>query len=146
MLIHTTRFGSVEIEPEDILLFPNGLIGFSECRHWVLLADADNDSVGWLQNIARPDLAVAVISPRRFAPEYQVRIARGQLDSLQLSDVDQAYVLVVVGKNDDSLTLNLKAPLVVNLDRRIGRQVVTNDEQPLQFEIAPLPVLLRKSA
>jgi flagellar assembly factor FliW len=146
MLIHTTRFGSVEIEPEDILLFSNGLIGFAECRHWVLLSDADNESVGWLQNIARPDLAVAVVSPRRFVPEYQVRVARGQLDALELSEVDQAYVLVVVGKNDRTLTINLKAPLIINLDRRMGRQVVTNDDQPMQLELRTLPVTLRKSA
>ena len=48
MKIHTTRFGAIEIEPDDILFFRNGLLGFEDCRHWVLLADADNSSVAWL--------------------------------------------------------------------------------------------------
>ena len=50
MKIHTTRFASIEIEPDDILFFRNGLLGFEDCRHWVLLADADNSAVAWLQS------------------------------------------------------------------------------------------------
>ena len=146
MLIQTSRFGAVEIEAEDILLFPAGLIGFEDCRHWVLLADSDNDCVGWLQNIARPEIALAAVSPRRFVPDYKVRVANGQVSVLQLTDIDQAYVLTLVSKNDGRLTINLKAPVVINLDRRLGRQVVTSDDQPLQFALAPAPVLLRKSA
>jgi flagellar assembly factor FliW len=90
-----------------------------------------------------------VVSPRRFAPEYAVHIVRGQLAPLEFSQFDQAYVLTVVSKSDGDLTLNLKAPLIINLDRRLGRQVITADEQPVAL---PLPVatqqpaLLRKSA
>ncbi len=146
MQIGTSRFGSVEIEFDDILLFPSGLIGYEDNRHWVLLADAENDAVGWLQCVAGPDLAVAVISPRRFVPEYQLRVGRSQLEPLQLTSTDQAYVLTVISKTDTHLSVNLRAPIVINLDRRVGRQVVTNDEQPLQFELAPLHAPLRKSA
>jgi flagellar assembly factor FliW len=42
--------------------------------------------------------------------------------------------------------MNLKAPLVINLERRIGCQVVTVDAQPMQYELATLPTLLRRSA
>ncbi|HMC10031.1 MAG TPA: flagellar assembly protein FliW, partial [Pirellulaceae bacterium] len=45
------------------------------------------------------------------------------------------------------LTLNLKAPLIINLDRRLGRQVITTDEQPVALPLVPAPpALLRKSA
>ena len=40
MQVKTSRFGTVEIQPEDILLFSRGLIGFESHRHWVLLADS----------------------------------------------------------------------------------------------------------
>lgn len=147
MLIKTTRFGTIEIEADDILLFPQGLLGFEDCRHWVLLADADNDSVGWLQNIARPELALAVVSPRRFVPGYEVHVPTSQMVALQLSEIDQAYVLTVISRNDGHLTINLRSPLIINLDRRLGRQVVTSDDQPMQYRLAPVePNVLRKSA
>ena len=146
MKIHTSRFAAIEIEPDDILFFRNGLLGFEDCRHWVLLADADNAAVAWLQSMQHADIAVPVVSPRRFVADYQVHLDPADVDSLQLTAVDQAYVLSVVSRDDSMLTMNLRAPLVINLNRRIGCQVVTADAQPIQFELASLPMAMRKSA
>lgn len=146
MLLHTTRFGTIQAETDDIFLFPQGLIGLEDFRRWVLLADAENDAVGWLQSTSHPDVAAAVVSPRRFVPEYQVRIARGELARLQLDELDRAFVLTLVSRNQHGLTLNLKAPVLFNLDRRLACQVVTSDDQPLQWDLA-VPILkMRKAA
>jgi flagellar assembly factor FliW len=146
MQLCTTQFGTIEIHSDDVLFFPEGLIGFERCQQWVLLADPETEAVGWLQSINRPDVALAVVSPRRFAPHYCVRIPQRSLQPLQLADSDQAYILAVVGGNDHALTMNLKAPLIVNLQRRLGRQVITLDDQPLQYEFASRAVQLRKTA
>lgn len=146
MLITTSRFGTVPVKSEDVFSFPHGLIGFESCQRWVLLSDADNDAIGWLQSANLPETALAVISPRRFLPEYQVRVNRGQLAPLELTGVDQAFVLIVVAKNGGRLTVNLRAPLIINLNRRVGRQIVTSDEQPVQFELTAPSLKLRKSA
>ncbi len=147
MQIKTTRFGPIDIDADDILLFPHGLIAFEECRHWVLLADSENDSLGWLQSVSHGEIALPVVSPRRFAPHYQVHVTRGQLAPLELSHFDQTYVLSIVSQSDGDLTLNLRAPLVINLDRRLGRQVVTSDEQPVALPLfAGYTAGLRKSA
>lgn len=135
MQIQTTRFGQLAMEVEDVLLFPQGLIAFENCRHWVLLADAENDSLGWLQSIARPELALPVISPRRFVPGYQIRVAKSQISPLEMSQFDQAYVLSIINKSGAEFTVNLKAPLIINLDKRIGRQVITSDEQPVALPL-----------
>src|SRR5580704_15602218 len=133
MLVHTTRFGPVAIEATDILFFPEGLLGLGDCHHWVLLADAQNDALGWLQSTSRADTALAVVSPRRFVPHYQLRMARSELSRLELASARGAHVLVIVGKNDQGITLNLKDPLVINLARRVGRQVIHSGEQPVQY-------------
>ena len=146
MKIDTIRFGCVEIEPDDLLHFPSGLFGLEDCRHWVLLADAENDALGWLQSSSRPEIALAVVCPRRFVPDYQVRISRGELAPLELTEIRQAQVLTIVGKNEQGFTLNLKAPLVINLLRRLGRQVITNGDQPLQCQLVGHPTTLRKTA
>lgn len=146
MNIHTTRFGKIDIEPEDILFFRGGLIGFESCRHWVLLADGQNSAVGWLQSMQKPDIALPVVSPRRFLDDYQVRLEPKEIEKLQLASAEHAYVLGVVGRDEDVLTMNLRAPVVINLDRRIGCQIVTVDDQPTQYELATLPINLRRSA
>jgi flagellar assembly factor FliW len=147
MQIDTSRFGKVQIEADDILLFPHGLIAFEDCRHWVLLSDAENESLGWLQSVSRAEVALPVISPRRYVPGYQVRVARNQLQPLELTQFDQAFLLSIVSQDGPSLTVNLKAPIVVNLDRRLGRQVITTDEQPVALVIAArLQTQLRNAA
>ena len=128
MHIRTTRFGLLDIESGDVLNFSAGPLGLEDCRQWVLLADAQNDALGWLQCLARPDVALAVVSPRRFVPDYQFRVYRSDLAPLGFERVQDAQVLVIVSRNDRGITLNLKAPIVINLERRLGRrlEIVSN--------------------
>ena len=146
MEIPTTRFGPVEVHPDDIVRFPEGLLGMEACRDWVFLADADSDAVAWMQSVDRADVALAVVSPRRFVPGFRMRVARRELEPLALDGVGRAQVLVVVGRSKRSLTLNLKAPIVINLDRRLGRQVITNGELPLRHELIAETHTLKRSA
>ena len=146
MHIQTTRFGPVAIEPDDILLFPEGLLGMENCQHWVLLADIHHTALAWLQSTERPDIALAVVSPRRFVPNYQLRVSRRELAPLKLQQLSDAQVLAIVGKTDQAITLNLKGPIVIHLAARLGRQVIANGDAPLQYELVALRAPLKKSA
>jgi flagellar assembly factor FliW len=146
MQIKTTRFGQIAIEPDDVLQFPAGLFGLEDCRWWVLLADAANDAVGWMQSTTRPEIALAVVSPRRFVPSYQVRVSSSELVPLGLECLSDAKVLVIVSRNEKGMTLNLKAPLVINLRYKKGKQVVTSGDQPLQFQLSETPAPSRMTA
>ncbi|MCX7417643.1 MAG: flagellar assembly protein FliW, partial [Planctomycetia bacterium] len=146
MRINTTRFGRIDVDSNDVLTFPSGLPGLEDCREWALLADSSNDALGWLQSTTRGDIAIAVVSPRRFVPHYQVRIPRSELTPLAISDIREAQVVVVVGQNGKTLTLNLKAPIVINLEARTGRQVVASGELSMQHELLTERPALKKSA
>ena len=135
MEIRTTRFGTLEINAADIIVFPGGLLGLAECQRCVLLADSEGDALGWLQNVDHPQIALAVVSPRRFVPGYEVRVARSELQPLALDSLQDAHVLVTLSKHDEAITLNLKAPLIINLERRLGRQAITNGDQPIQYPL-----------
>jgi flagellar assembly factor FliW len=135
MNISTTRFGRLEIDETDVLTFVDGLIGMEECRHWVLLSDAQNDALGWLQSLDRAEVALAVVSPRRFAPCYQVRVARRDIEPLGIRDATDAHVLVIISYSNGALALNLKAPLVIHLQQRLGRQIVARDDHPVQYVV-----------
>jgi flagellar assembly factor FliW len=146
MLIRTTRFGSLEVDARDVVRFPSGLLGLDDCKQWTLLADAQNGALGWLQSTTRPEVALAVVTPRRFVPDYQFRVYRSELNALRLERIQDAQVLVIVGKGDHGVTLNLKAPVVINVPQRLARQVIANGELPLQYELGDRPVKLKKSA
>jgi flagellar assembly factor FliW len=145
MILATTRFGELTISGDDILSFVDGLIGMEELRRWVLLADAQNSALGWMQSVDRPDVALAVVSPRRFLPEYQARVSRRDILPLKLAAPGDAQILVIVSQSGAALSLNLKAPLVINLDQRLGRQVIARDDHAVQHPLTA-PLRLRKSA
>jgi flagellar assembly factor FliW len=146
MKVDTSRFGPLEIELDDLIHFPAGMLGLEDCRHWVLLADAENETLAWLQSASRPEVALAVVSPRRFVPDYQMRLVKSELSPLELTALEDAQVLTIVAKNERSITLNLKAPLVINLPRRLGRQVIVNGDESVDYELGAPRMLLRKSA
>ncbi|MCC7474634.1 MAG: flagellar assembly protein FliW [Pirellulales bacterium] len=144
MKITTTRFGTLLLEETDILTFVDGLIGMEDCRRWVLLADVQTAALAWLQSLDRPEVALGVVSPRRFVSSYQVRVARREIQPLGLSRSEDAQVLVVVSHTEGVLSLNLKAPLVIHVAERLGRQIVARDDHAVRHVVDSLE--RRKSA
>jgi flagellar assembly factor FliW len=146
MFVDTVRFGRLEVAAKKILLFPDGLVGFEDDKHWILLADGESESVGWLQSIGNAELALPVVTPQRFISDYSLRMKRTELKSLPWKAEDQAIVLVVVSHSQRRLTMNLKAPLVINLNRCLGKQVISVGGQPLKYEFPLQSDSIRQSA
>jgi len=135
MRIETERFGSLQIDERELFLFPQGIIGLETLRQWALIPDPENSTVAWLQSASRGDRALAVISPRVFVQDYRVHVSRRSLETLQLRSDHRTYVLTTLAGGVGRLTTNLRAPIIMNLDRRLGVQVITGDDQPMQHPL-----------
>jgi len=144
--IETTRFGAIAIELQDAIRFPAGLLGLDGLLDWILLADAEQDALGWMQSVEDGAVALPVVSPRRFVPDFQVRVLSRELESLALDRPQSAQVLVIVSRHEGILTLNLKAPLLVNLERRLGRQVLNAADVSVRHEVYCESTPWKKSA
>ena len=138
MRIHSSRFGQLAIQQRDIIMMPHGLIGFEASRHWVLLASAGNESIAWLQSVALADLAVPVVSPRRFDASYRVHVPQRDITMLHLRPSDSLYILTVVSREGELLTTNLRSPILLNATRQLAVQVITSDPQHLAMPIGRL--------
>lgn len=136
MQIETSRFGTLEIDGDRLLRFPQGLLGFADYHDYVLLeaGDPDESAAGaptfwWLQSVQVPDLAFVVTDPLLFVPTYRVPVHPQQLADLGVASLDEAQVLVIVNKQRGTLTGNLQGPLVINLQNRQGQQLVLSDRR-----------------
>lgn len=138
MRIETTRFGTLEINERDLFLFPQGLIGMETLRQWALLPDLQSPAVAWLQSASRGDRALPLISPRAFLEGYRVRINRRSMGSLHLRSGDETYVLTTVSGTPGDVVTNLRAPIILNLSRRLGCQVVTEDQHSTRYQLSPM--------
>lgn len=129
MIISTSRFGQVELKKEDVLTFPEGLLGFADLRKFVLLDDPNDEIFAWLQSCEAPQIAFPVLEPELFAPEYKPALTKSDLEALQMTAKDNARHFSIVTIPDDPtlMTANLKAPVVVNIAGKIARQCVLQD-------------------
>ena len=129
MLIQTSRFGEVDIDDRRIITFPKGLLGFPECRSYVLLEAGDDSFFWWLQSVDLPDLAFVVTDPSLFVPTYRVPMREEQMHELGMDNLEEAQVFVIVNKRGQTLTGNLQGPLVIHVNKRVGEQLVLSDRR-----------------
>ncbi|MEA2223366.1 MAG: flagellar assembly factor FliW [Solirubrobacteraceae bacterium] len=114
LTVHSTRFGTIEIEAEAVLSFPRGLIGLGGSHYALLTTDPDSP-FSWLHSVEDPDLALPVTRPAQFFPGYEVVVSDAEADALGLggeapSDI---WVTVRAAENIEDFTVNLRAPIVV---------------------------------
>ncbi|MFK8138310.1 MAG: flagellar assembly protein FliW [Bdellovibrionales bacterium] len=129
MQINTTRFGEVSIEENDVISFPEGLLGFSELKKFVLLDDPDDDIFAWLQSCENASVAFPVLEPELFAGDYKVKLGKRDMSSLNINSMDRVriYSIVTIPEDPTQMTANLKAPIVINIPNRVASQCVLQD-------------------
>lgn len=128
----TTRFGEIEY-PEDVVLdFPEGVLGFPEETQYILLEHSSEGSpFKWLQSLENPDLAFIVADPYYVEPRFVFEIDLDTERLIGTANPGCCAVMCIVNVPHESpirMTANLKAPLLVNVETRIGRQVVLGSQ------------------
>lgn len=143
MLVQTTRYGTVEVSEEDVLEFERGLFGFEEFHRWVLLEHGPRSPLRLLQAVGKPDLAFVVLEPFLVCPEYTLELSAEDAAAVHWWDDTGILVLATVGIPEDpgEMTANLKGPILVNPQRRRGRQVVLPGDRwsPRHRVLDPVP-------
>jgi len=129
MVFNTSQFGQVEVDSERVITFTKGILGFAHNKQYVLLEPSEDSYFYWLQAVDRPDLAFVVTEPNLFVTSYQVSLKADQMADLGIYSTDHAQVFVIVNKHDDVLTGNLQGPLVINVAKKIGAQLVLSDRR-----------------
>src|SRR5882724_9672465 len=97
MQLQTTRFGVVTVDPDHVMTFPQGLIGFESQTpaRFALLLWGNAGPFYWLQSADDPDLAFLVVDPALFFKDYQVSIREETQADLDLADAKDGQLLVI---------------------------------------------------
>jgi flagellar assembly factor FliW len=136
----SVRFGTVEISDEEVIEFPRGLVGLGGLSYTLLNRNPGTD-FRWLHCVEDPALALPVVPPQRFFPDFALQLSDEDLAEAGIEDLSQAavYVTVRADPNPFEITANLRAPLVILAGR--GFQLInTSPDALLQaplFQPAP---------
>lgn len=114
LTIESARFGSIEIDPETVIEFPDGLIGLGGTRFALVTTEPDAPIV-WLHCVDDPKLSLPVTDPNRYFSGYKVELTDEDGERFGLDDqtpVD-VFVTVVAASDPADFTANQKAPILI---------------------------------
>ena len=131
MQLQTTRFGSVSVDPEHVMTFPQGMLGIGEggAARFALLQSDDWGPFYWLQSADDPAVAFLVVDPALFFKDYQVLIREETQADLDLADAKDGQIMVICNRAGDWLTGNLLGPLVINTRTHLAQQIVLTEKK-----------------
>jgi flagellar assembly factor FliW len=126
--IETSRFGSITVAEEQVLRLTEGIIGFPEWTRFILLNHREGSPFLWFQSVEKQDLAFVLMDPLDLVSDYDVDLSPEDSRLLHLDQSAaemQALVVVNISKQTPpEITANLLAPVVINPEKKIGKQVI----------------------
>ncbi|MCA9214627.1 MAG: flagellar assembly protein FliW [Planctomycetales bacterium] len=142
MQLVTLRFGKVEFQPAELLVFEAGMPDYPKDRQWLLLADAKHENLYWLQSISNSDVAFPVVelSDTEFTADQEMTT------SLKLDAESEVLLLAPVRIEGAVLTIDSHLPIIVNAKSGKCRQLRYDQHQADQRTMALMSERLRQSA
>jgi flagellar assembly factor FliW len=119
------RFGTCTYRESEVLHFPWGLPGFGSLRRFIALNLEGQERFVWLQSLDDPSIALPTADPWQIFEDYEPRLPHYATSSLELRRPEDFATLCVVCVSPGAveMTMNLLAPIVINLHTRAARQV-----------------------
>ena len=141
MNIESQRFGTLDINEEELLTFPHGVIGFPTEQRFALVPHHGSGYIAWLQSTSTPGLAFPVVSAHAFGDRYpDVPVESAARDVGVEGEEDALAVMVVLcALANQPATVNLLAPIVVNAATRKGAQIILEGTRYSTREFFALP-------
>ena len=141
MKANTRIFGEIEIADEKIITMERGMIGFPNLNHFALIFDEEKGqkqtSIMWLQSMDDTDIAFPVMDPHAVKEDYNPNVNEEIVAPIGELNEENTFVLVTVTvpKKIEDFSVNLKAPIVVNMDNRKAVQLIVEDDYPVKYKV-----------
>ena len=146
-VVHSPVLGRLDVDAGRVIQFLEPIAGFPTCLRYALLpymqaSGREDPAIRWLQAMDPPFHTFIVADPWSVAPDYAPEIADSDAEQLDALSFTQAalYGIMTVSQQHGELTINLRAPLVVNPQIRLAKQVVLlNGEYTTSHRVCELP-------
>jgi flagellar assembly factor FliW len=141
MVLNTEHLGEIEFQKEDIIHFPKGIPGFEDEKEFIVVLTGDIEfPFSYLQSVKSNDLAFIVTDPFLFLTEYDFELSDEDADYIGITNVEQVddiaiYSIVTIPEDVDQTTINISAPIVINLREKLGKQVLLKEYDEMKHPL-----------
>lgn len=132
--VNTRVFGKIAVEDDKIIRFESGILGFPDLKDFTLIYNLEkgNDSgIKWLQSLQEPGFALPVMNPDLVMPGYEPKFSQELLAPLGENIENEEILMLVtvtVPKDITKTTVNLRAPIIINVNTCKAVQLINDDE------------------
>ncbi|MHB8125587.1 MAG: flagellar assembly protein FliW [Desulfitobacteriaceae bacterium] len=126
MKIESTRFGELDVPEVQLFNFPHGIPGFPEEKSFAYILHDAESPFSFLQSTKEANLTFLLVDPFAFFKDYEFVLEEEVTKDLELSqkNLPQVFLIATLKGKLAEMTVNLRAPLVLNEVNRTGRQVI----------------------
>jgi len=130
MEIVSPKLGKIRYNEDDLITFTSPLLGFAELNDYLIISNSDYFPFLWLQAVEDPSVCFILIEPEPFFKDYKPKVNKRELKVMGVSSLSELkmFCIVVIPDNPQKATANLRAPVIVNFERKIAKQAVLEDE------------------
>lgn len=118
----STKNIDYEYDESEIINFAEGLIGLPKMRRAVLIPMDEYRPFCWLASLDDEQNRFVVINPNEVFADYSPNIP----SELNKTDL-QMLAIVKISSDWEETTINLRAPIFINVETRKGAQVVLSE-------------------
>ncbi|MEB3102344.1 flagellar assembly protein FliW [Ferviditalea candida] len=111
---------------EKTIRFNGSILGFEQLDGFSVSVVEENSPYAYLQSLEEENIGFLVVTPFVFYPDYEFELEEKDKSLLELKSQEEGAVLAIVTMSEDFIqsTVNLLAPLMINITNGLARQVV----------------------
>ena len=130
MQVETKTMGTVTVDENQIITFPNGLYGFEEYHRYAIL-EAEYQPFYWLQSLDETNLAFIIVDPFLIISDYELDIDDRTLCEIGIDSPGDVilFSIITIPADGSAVTANLQGPVVINRKNRLALQVILSDSK-----------------
>ena len=130
MKINSAKLGEIEYSEDDVITLRSPLLGFPDLQDFLIISDDNSYPFLWFQSVEDADICFILIETNTFFKDYNPDIPKRELKVIAISDKKEMklFSIVVVPTDPKLSTANLRAPLVVNFEKKLAKQIILDDD------------------
>lgn len=131
MEIQHRHLGEVTYSQDEVVTFPQGLLGFLRFKKYIFLQPPGYLPFRWMISIENPEVSFMLMNPLTCCTDYSPNITRRDLNELSAENPQslEMYSIVTMNLDPRLATVNLSGPILVNKAMKIGKQLVLLDDR-----------------
>jgi len=135
MRLLTKSFGEIEISEKEIIEFDSPILGFEDKKRYVFMIDDSlNGEFIWLQSVDDGSLCFVMADPSRFIDGYAPTFS-DDIEKLIGAGTYEMWLIMVVADDFSESTVNLKSPVIVNVETRKGAQIIAEEDYAFKYKL-----------